>query len=340
MTVKVELNDDQTVTVLTENKEKVALIVASAKQGVLSLQNQFVFFAAFDGTNNDLENQGNQQTTNVAALWNQYLPLFGKDPNCGGGYYPGPGTKGTQTFSSWMPADVTHQVILTAQNAYREFTSQCVNWIQQNPKGSVAVALTSFSRGGASAAIFSQMLYAKGLTNPQTDQILIDPLTLGVTAGIIFDPVMSGVSGNLAFAPTTTNVVDILAENEYRYLFKGADYSKQNGVRTVMMYGNHCDIGGGYDNGIAALTLDAATRYLQASGLKIGNVPTSRNFDTRRPIVVHDESVDDFGHPIWDSYHEFSFKFSRLLDGVCLPTTQTLDGQAAFTLYNGDVLTA
>lgn len=108
---------------------------------------------------------------------------------------------------------------------------------------------------------------------------------------MLFDPVMTGVNCNLAFPPDARAIIAIKALNEYRYLFAGADYSNQGDVVTSRCgsAGNHCDIGGGYDNGIGAISLAAATGYLQKSGLSIAAVPAVRRHVAKQ-VCVHDEN--------------------------------------------------
>ncbi len=142
---------------------------------------------------------------------------------------------------------------------------------------------------------------------------------------MIYDPVTTGVSGNLAFAPNVKNVTVVKADDEFRYLFKGADYSNQSGVTVVDMTGNHCDIGGGYDNGLGALTLQAATDFFKASGLSIADVPTERQFDSSKPVAIHNEGIDDYGHQIWSTYGSVQENTARLTTSVASAATiQTL----------------
>ena len=136
-------------------------IAASASSVVKG--NQFVFFAAFDGTNNDVNNvalSGNPQSTNVGQLYRQVQSANEGNGNVGIKYYAGPGTSGTLTASSWLPPQVTQQVIETANHAYSDFAEQASKWLQSNPGRTVTSMMTSFSRGGASAAIFSQLFEA------------------------------------------------------------------------------------------------------------------------------------------------------------------------------------
>ena len=170
--------------------------------------------------------------------------------------------------------------------------------------------------------------------------------------GVLFDPVATGVDGNLAFPPNAANIVCIRAQDEYRDLFLAVDYSAQPCVTTVAMLGNHCDIGGGYDNGIAALTLQAATRFLQKSGLPIAAVSRSRRFAGVKFIAIHSEDVDDLGQPLWDVYAPGPEFLSCVIKDpspresdpdieVTGATEETADGAAvrAFILYDGRSIT-
>jgi len=67
---------------------------------------------------------------------------------------------------------VTQQVINAAENAYIDMGFQASAWLKSNPGGDVTAAITAFSRGDASAAIFSQMLYVRGLIDPANGQVL------------------------------------------------------------------------------------------------------------------------------------------------------------------------
>ena len=138
---------------------------------------------------------------------------------------------------------------------------------------------------------------------------MIAPEKISVSAGVLFDPVTTGVRSSVAFAPVVTNVIDIFAMNEYRHLFLSTNYRKVEGIKTIDMVGNHCDIGGGYDNGIGAITLGAATKFLNECGLPINSVPRNRRFAKPAPdALVHSEGA--FGEPPdavrpWSAYRNF-----------------------------------
>lgn len=350
-----ELNEQQILLALAQAKA----IVDAAEVGAIKPE-QFVFFAAFDGTRNDkgdVELSGNPEDTNVAELYDQVNRAIkaNTDSNLRAGYYQGHGAEGTVRFSEALPIQVTKEAIRTAEQAYSNFAKQASDWLKEHPGGDITTAITSFSRGGGTAAIFTQLLYKNGLIDPKTKEQLIPPGQVGVSAGVIFDPVTTGQDGNVAFAPNVKNTLVILADNEYRYLFKAVDHSGHNGVETVNVTGNHCNIGGGYQNdGLGNLYLGAATKFLQKSGLNIADVDPSRRFDAGTKLIVYNESgltreqASSFMSEYkqrgkWDVYSYFDpnaeTQAKRLLDKVAQPakTIQTEDGTARkeFKLYNG-----
>lgn len=308
MPITIQLNQEQADGIIDTNKVYVQRILDAAHTAILPT-NRFIFFAAFDGTGNE-ENNGNnanKQTTNVAQLWKQYKE--NDDERCGGAYFAGAGTEGTISNSDWLSSAVTAQITNTAENAYKEFEKQAKKWFEKSrDEYAVSIVITGFSRGVASAAIFSRLLYENGLKIG--NRKVIGREKIAVTAGVLFDPVTTSITCDVSFAPTMANVVNIFALNEYRHLFPGTDYSRQQGISTMYMIGNHCDIGGGYDNGIGAMTLDAATKFLQDCGLDaLSKVPKGRQYS--KPAMdklVHSEGVGDGGQdPLrpWSAYRDF-----------------------------------
>ena len=230
-------------------QNQVNAIAASALRVIAP--KQFVYFAAFDGTNNDRDavyKSGSKQDTNVAQLENQVALANTNNTDIKSKYFAGPGTGGITDPSAAFP---TSKIIEIANTAYDDFASKASLWLKDNPGGDVTATFASFSRGGAVAAVFSQILYDKGLVDPAPPhQVLIAPGQVGISAGVSYDPVGTGISGNVAFAPNIRNVMIIRADNEYRTQFEAIDYTDQAGVSTYFMTGNHTDIGGGYDNGL------------------------------------------------------------------------------------------
>lgn len=166
----------------------------------------------------DIALSGNPENTNVARLFEQVdtLAKIQGNQNVVARYYHGHGTADSAPLSKLVPPQVTREAINKAQLAYNEFSRAASDWLKDHPGGEVTTAITSFSRGAGPAAIFSQMLYDKGLIDPKTRQKLIEPGKGRLSAGVIFDPVTNGTKGNMAFAPNVNNVVIIRADSEFR----------------------------------------------------------------------------------------------------------------------------
>jgi hypothetical protein len=348
------LNEAQTEQVLQR-----AEAVANTAQAEAIKKNQFVFFAAFDGTRNDMKDialSGNSQDTNVARLYDQVDKEAKRNPesNIVAAYYSGHGTANAASLSDWFPPQVTREAISKAQQAYNEFARAASDWLKDHPDGEVTTAITAFSRGAGPAAIFSQMLYEKGLIDPKTGQALIEPGKVGVSAGVIFDPVTNGTKGNMAFAPNVKNVVVIRADSEFRGEFLADNHQTQCGVTALLATGNHCNIGGGYgDDGLGNLHLDAATRFLQKSGLEISEVDPSRRVKQHQVYKVYDESERRDRNQIealinqpeggkWSVTHTYApdalTQAPRRLENAVQPAQviETPEGeQLKFQLYNG-----
>lgn len=333
--------------------------VANTAQAEAIKKNQFVFFAAFDGTRNDMKDvalSSNPEDTNVARLYDQVYTLskIQGSKNIVARYYPGHGTADSAPLSDWFPQQVTKEAINKAQLAYNEFSRAASDWLKDHPGGEVTTAITSFSRGAGPAAIFSQMLYDKGLIDPKTKEELIPPGKVGVSAGVIFDPVTNGTKGNMAFAPNVTNVVVIRADSEFRGEFLADNHQTRQGLTVLSATGNHCNIGGGYgDDGLGNLHLDAATRFFQKSGLEIGEVDPSRKIKEQQVYTVYDESGRRNRTPVeallnqpeggkWSVTHTYEpealTQTPRRLENAVQPTQviETPHGeQLKFQLYNG-----
>lgn len=246
---------------------------------------KFVFVAHFDGTNNDKDNlrlSGNPYPTNVAELWAQMRVRENGNDNFRTEYYRGVGTDpGSKGFADvLLPSD---EMRATARKAYLDLEIEASNWLRAHPQAdpgtSLQVMATGFSRGGGTAAVFSQMLYENGLTDPRSGKQLVAPGQLGLAGAMVYDPVTTGYDGNAAFSPASENITVVRAQHEYREWFKGVDHHGHPGVSTVEVMGNHCNIGGGYDRGISARVLEASTEWFRESGVPLNDVPPHKRHD-------------------------------------------------------------
>ncbi|RYF30648.1 MAG: hypothetical protein EOO23_04685, partial [Comamonadaceae bacterium] len=132
----------------------------------------FVFFAAFDGTNNDRTNlplSGSPYPTNVANLYDQAVDASKTNPNLEARYYPGVGTggqNGTLVNAAVSPTPAIHYA---AEQALAHFAEQASKYLQGNPDATYAdlsASAVGFSRGSATAVVFAQLLNERGLVLP------------------------------------------------------------------------------------------------------------------------------------------------------------------------------
>jgi hypothetical protein len=258
---------------------------------------KFVFFAAFDGTNNDKDNlklSGNTYPTNVANLHRQALDASQSNENLKVRYYPGVGTGGDMGGLLQSGPFPTEPVQAAANKAYRHFVEQADNFIHNNPSTTykdISLSSVGFSRGTASQVLLAQMLNDKGLVTEDGKQ-LAPPGGIEVKGMVMLDPVHSYIKGDMRLPPNVKgDVLVVRADDEFRTEFKAADYSRDPRVKTVNLHGSHCGIGGGsHPRGTAAAALEGSTKYLQNTGVNVADVPTSQRFDASEPIPLHSEA--------------------------------------------------
>lgn len=71
-------------------------------------------------------------------------------------------------------------------------------------------------------------------------------------------------------------------------------------ITRIELPGAHTDIGGGYDNGVGAITLQIGRDYLARAGVPIAEVPPELGPDMEA-LHVHDSSTDSHNNVIWDT---------------------------------------
>lgn len=269
------------------------------------MDEQFVYFAAFDGTNNDRLNLAlscTPQQTNVAQLFEQVDSQRAANSQLKTGYFAGVGSGGERGTFDARSSNPTPYIVATAEQVYQLFALEAGRWLQEGPPtrllDGVCVALAGFSRGAGAAVQFARLVNDLGL---QFDgRTLIPPGVVRVAAALLLDPVYTRIELDLTLPPNLTgHAAAVRARHEYRYMFRAADYSADARIRTVEVPGNHGNIGGMYDNGIGALVLQGATGFLRGCGVPIADVPEQRRFDATRPVRIYSEGVDRYQNRIW-----------------------------------------
>lgn len=258
---------------------------------------KFVFFAAFDGTNNDKDNlklSGNPHPTNVAHLHQQVEVSKLVNPNLQTGYYRGVGTGGDMGGLLQAGPFPTEPVQAAVLQAYRDFAEKADNFLRDNPTAThkdISLSSVGFSRGTASQVLLAQMLDKKGLLT-EGGRELAPPGGIEVKGMVMLDPVHSYIKGDMRLPPNVKgDVLVVRADDEFRTEFKAADYSRDPRVKTISLHGNHCGIGGGsHQRGTAAAALEGSTKYLQNSGVTVADVPTSLRFNANEPVPLYSEA--------------------------------------------------
>jgi hypothetical protein len=214
----------------------------------------FVFFATFDGTNNNKDNvplSGSPYQTNVANIYDQ--AKANENDNLQVRYYPGVGTGGSNG-NLWDAAfSPTKAVHFAAEKALTEFAEQARDYLRDNKDANPAptykdlsASAVGFSRGSATAIVFSQLLNERGLVLP--DGAVVAPPGVKVIGLALIEPVATGIDGDLSIRSNVQGpVLVVRALDELRADFKALDLSRDSRAQTYNIYGNHCGSGGGDD---------------------------------------------------------------------------------------------
>ncbi|MCP5280115.1 MAG: DUF2235 domain-containing protein [Rhodoferax sp.] len=265
---------------------------------------QFVYFAAFDGTNNDRANlplSGAPLQTNVAELFEQVETQREGNPQLKAAYFAGVGTGAERGGFSARSSNPTPYLDKTVKAAYKDFAGEAMAWRDAHPDAQthpLSVVVTGFSRGAGAAVAFARMLDARGFT--QHGLTTSEPEKVRVAAMLLLDPVFTGIALDLTLPSNLDGpAVVVRARDEFRYAFPAANYGSDIRVQTVEVAGNHGNIGGFYDRGIGALVLQGATGFLRACGLLIGDVKGTRCFEPTQPVRIYNEGMDTYGNCIW-----------------------------------------
>ncbi len=317
--------------------------IANSARGTVGT-NTFVFYAAFDGTNNDRNNlslSGTTQSTAVGLLAQKAEALQQSNGNVAAKYYAGPGTDGTAPGSTLMPGAVTTQTLATAEQAYGDMVLASSEWLKTNPNGQVSVMSVSFSRGGATDVAFKQLVYERGLTTVD-GRVLVEPGSVHFAPSLMIDPVFTGVYGNAALPPGAAEYTTVVrAENEQRTAFKAAEFNEAK-LTVVNAIGNHGDLGAFYDDGLGGIYLQKYAEYFQKAGLAIGGLSADRIYNGTEFVVIHAETTV-YGLP-WPTYEGprqtdpvgQPAMIQQFVDGSSLVIFDDLKGNRIFAIKNPD----
>lgn len=194
----------------------------------------------------------------------------------------------------WKAGEAAQEILL---NAYRRLEIRVNTILADNPSAEMALNLTGFSRGGAEAVAFANMLNERGIPG------VYQPGQLSINSMALFDPVnqTSGVL-NTTWPTNVKNTLVIVALDENR-LIMPAMPAGSNAIM-IGVPGSHSDIGGGYNpQGIQAITLKLAHDFLKTAGVPIADIPLDLQPDWEQ-MRVHNPALDTYGNVMWDFNNE------------------------------------
>jgi Uncharacterized alpha/beta hydrolase domain (DUF2235) len=239
-----------------------------------------VFFALFDGTGNDADN--NRKITNVGRIRNQLDALPDNDDGrIAHAYLPGPGTQRSEGM--FTPLSRVHDLATgrtyddRLEKMYDKLVDQVKEWKSTdtwsepgNPDSQMRTRVVSvgFSRGAEQAAGFSRLVDERGIVD-KNGQVLVPPGRAAQAVGL-FDPVGTGEPSNhdRRMAHSVISGLQITADDERRAKFPVTDIIK-NGITPdgsligIRLPGAHGDVGGSpLDNGLSNRSGNMMISYL------------------------------------------------------------------------------
>lgn len=289
-------------------------LTAAEMQGVLQARNamaavgsgttttaKFNYMAAFEGTNNDstnLELSGSKYQTNVANLRDQAQTATSTNQKLRVGYYKGVGTGGDEGGFLEAAIRPTKAINTIAEKAFDSFEQNVLSYYENLTNkddfkpGDITASIACFSRGCPAGLEFAWMINDRGITKAD-GTVLAPPGSIKISGGFaMMDPVNSFVDGSRGIPPNvTTPVLVAYATDENRTDFRPMDFSNDPRVTAVWTRGNHCGIGGGYDdlNGTSAAVLEGITGYFQNLGTALGAVPDQLKFNSNALATLYTE---------------------------------------------------
>lgn len=246
-----------------------------------------LFFAYFDGTNNDATRPG-EIKTNVALLHDATREEERGNRTIASGYVAGPGTQ-TGRLIAGVDLIRGHSYDDRLETMYLAFCKQAAEWLGENPRAEISLANVGFSRGAEQAAGFARLVAERGIRDPSQMRVVMGDdglvaqldwhtartLTAGsrvAQAELLFDPVGTGIPHQRDRRPPgqVLSALQITAEDDTRDQFQGSriwDLGFTQGGRglNVLVGGTHSGVGGGYvEDGLARRSFNLAADYLNA----------------------------------------------------------------------------
>jgi hypothetical protein len=230
-----------------------------------------IFFAALDGTGNDLIDDP-EHATNVGLIATQIQAS--KNPHIAAGYVAGTGTQQHRPIARTLDGARGYTVDERAEELYKQFIERAWQWKQEDPDAKISAVSVGFSRGSEEVALFTRLVEERGIQDPAGARYTYDshhqikhveytrpplePPHQTAQAVVMFDPVGTGAAMQMdrRLPPSVISGIQLTALDEHRGLFK-SDHIIDPGLTPdgrfagIYVPGAHSDVGGGYNrNGL------------------------------------------------------------------------------------------
>ena len=246
---------------------------------------EYLFFAMFDGTGQDLEKPKLGPPTNVGVLALQARELA-NDPSSRIGYAY---SKGIGSQDNGLIRALDGAFAGTWENGiekmYRELSNQAAKWKRDDPEAQVSLAGIGYSRGAVQEVGFHRLVDQYGIASPKglkfgrdahgniTVESALPPLVPPgqvAQAAFLFDPVATHMPRNYdsRLPSSAISAPAFMAATEGRELFphqtiNDPGLSADGRALNVPVPGGHSNIGGGNkEPGVEILVGNAAVDYL------------------------------------------------------------------------------
>jgi hypothetical protein len=245
----------------------------------------------FDGTQNnrDFPAEGEVMTNigQIAGLQEKgadqrntiYMPGIGAQTSADG-------SPSNLESTPWKAGEIGNQIL---EDAYRLLTNRVSEILLADPNAPIEINLAGFSRGGAEAVAFANLLNERGIPG------LYPPGNVPINSLVLFDPV-SQTDGvlNVNWPTNLRNPALVLvASAENRIWFPAMPVD--TGAIVVPIDAIHSDVGGSFNqDGISAVTLKIARDYLAATGSPMDAIPADSQPNWDR-MYIHNSAIDNYG---------------------------------------------
>jgi PIN domain nuclease of toxin-antitoxin system len=241
-------------------------------------------------TDLQIQANGEKNTIYLPGVGAQTVPAGTLDANGN----PAPGSSPSNWDSiPFNAGDVANGIV---DQAYKRLTTRISAILAEDPNAEISLNLSGFSRGGAEAVAFANLVNERGIPGLyEAGQVPIDSM-------VLFDPV-SQTNGqlNTSWPTNVKSALVMVAENEGRAIMPAMPVG--GNAEVVLVPGAHADVGGSFNpDGVSAVTLKMARDFQEQSGVPVAEIPDSLAPNWEQ-MNIHNSGLDNYDKTVW-SFNE------------------------------------